>query len=52
MSGIEYKNIHFFGDKAFPGGNDWEIYEDKRTVGHAVKNPEDTLKQVRELFEL
>ena len=52
LSGIDYKNIHFFGDKAFPGGNDWEIYQDKRTIGHAVKDPDDTLKQIRELFKL
>jgi phosphomannomutase len=50
VSGVTYKNIHFFGDKAFPGGNDWEIYDDPRTIGHAVKNPDDTIKQVREIF--
>jgi len=52
ISGVEYKNIHFFGDKAFKGGNDYEIYEDSRTIGHAVKGPEDTMKVVRELFQL
>ncbi|KAL4868769.1 hypothetical protein BDV12DRAFT_168985 [Aspergillus spectabilis] len=52
ISGIEYKTIHFFGDKAYPGGNDWEIYDDPRTIGHAVKDPEDCLKQVKELFQL
>jgi phosphomannomutase len=51
-SGIHYKNIHFFGDKAFPGGNDWEIYEDPRTIGHAVKGPEDTIAQLKKLFDL
>lgn len=48
--GVDYKTIHFFGDKAFPGGNDWEIYSDERTVGHKVENPEDTYKQLKELF--
>ncbi|KAL3441158.1 eukaryotic phosphomannomutase [Aspergillus insuetus] len=52
ISGVEYKTIHFFGDKAYPGGNDWEIYDDSRTIGHAVRDPEDCLKQVRELFQL
>ncbi|KAL3489152.1 eukaryotic phosphomannomutase [Aspergillus germanicus] len=52
ISGVEYKTIHFFGDKAYPGGNDWEIYDDSRTIGHAVKDPEDCLKQIRELFQL
>ncbi|QPH01326.1 Phosphomannomutase 1 [Epichloe festucae Fl1] len=50
--GIAYKNIHFFGDKAFEGGNDWEIYSDPRTIGHAVKSPEDTIRIVKELFDL
>ncbi|PLN83237.1 phosphomannomutase [Aspergillus taichungensis] len=52
ISGIEYKTIHFFGDKSFPGGNDWEIYSDPRTVGHAVSGPDDTMKQLKELFQL
>lgn len=52
LSGIDYKNIHFFGDKAYKGGNDYEIYEDSRTIGHSVKNPEDTMKILNELFQL
>ncbi|KAL2415718.1 Phosphomannomutase [Exophiala dermatitidis] len=52
LSGINYKNIHFFGDKAFPGGNDWEIYNDPRTIGHAVTGPEDTMRQLKELFDV
>jgi phosphomannomutase len=50
--GIEYKTIHFFGDKAFEGGNDWEIYTDKRVTGHAVKDPEDTRRILKELFDV
>ncbi|CAI9740427.1 phosphomannomutase-like [Octopus vulgaris] len=45
-----FKTIHFFGDKTQPGGNDHEIYEDKRTIGHVVKNPADTIQQLQELF--
>ena len=48
--GVKYETIHFFGDKAYPGGNDWEIYDDKRTVGHAVKNPEETAEILKGLF--
>jgi phosphomannomutase len=48
--GVEYTTIHFFGDKTFKGGNDYEIYEDPRTVGHSVKNPEETMKVLKELF--
>ena len=33
-----------------PGGNDHEIYEDPRTIGHSVKNPEETIKLINELF--
>lgn len=48
--GVEYTTTHFFGDKTAPGGNDYEIYQDKRTIGHAVKGPEDTIRQLKELF--
>lgn len=52
MSGVDYKTIHFFGDKCFKGGNDYEIYSDSRTIGHSVENPEDTMNQMRKLFDL
>ncbi|KAL1972404.1 hypothetical protein VTN31DRAFT_6818 [Thermomyces dupontii] len=52
ISGIEYKTIHFFGDKCFPGGNDYEIYSDPRTIGHAVEGPEHTIKLLKEMFDL
>ncbi|EAL88512.1 phosphomannomutase (Sec53), putative [Aspergillus fumigatus A1163] len=52
ISGVEYTTIHFFGDKCFPGGNDYEIYSDPRTIGHSVHGPEDTMKQLKELFQL
>lgn len=38
-----FKEIHFFGDKTYKGGNDHEIYEDSRTIGHPVTCPEDTI---------
>ncbi|KAI9718798.1 MAG: Phosphomannomutase [Chrysothrix sp. TS-e1954] len=47
---MDFKTIHFFGDKTYKGGNDYEIYEDPRTVGHAVKNPNDTFRIIKELF--
>jgi len=50
--GVQYKTIHFFGDKTYPGGNDHEIYEDARTVGHTVISPEDTASQLKALFNL
>jgi phosphomannomutase len=51
-SGLVFKHIHFFGDKTLIGGNDFEIYEDPRVLGHMVMGPEDTKKQVEELFDL
>jgi phosphomannomutase len=32
------------------GGNDYEIFTDKRTIGHTVTNPEDTQRILKELF--
>lgn len=47
-----FEKIHFFGDKSYEGGNDYEIYNDRRTIGHAVKNPEETMKILNEEFGL
>ena len=46
----KFDDIHFFGDKTFEGGNDWEIYNDPRVKGHSVNNPNDTLKLVLFFF--
>lgn len=45
-----FEEIHFFGDKTYKGGNDYEIYTDPRTIGHSVTSPADTMKELRELF--
>lgn len=45
-----FSEIHFFGDKTFEGGNDFEIYESPETIGHSVSSPADTLRVVSELF--
>ena len=45
-----FKEIHFFGDKTMPGGNDYEIFEDPRTIGHTVASPDDTVRICKELF--
>lgn len=36
--------------QTYEGGNDYEIFSDERTIGHTVTSPEDTLKQLEELF--
>jgi len=48
----DFDEIHFFGDKYFEGGNDFEIYSHPRTKGHAIEdaNPMTTLKKLSELF--
>ena len=45
-----FEEIHFFGDKTFKGGNDYEIFESAETIGHTVNNPEDTRRQVEEIM--
>ncbi|CAI5707190.1 unnamed protein product [Peronospora effusa] len=46
----DYDEIHFFGDKTNKGGNDYEIYTSARTIGHSVKNPEETIQILDQLF--
>jgi len=45
-----FEEIHFFGDKTYNGGNDYEIYTDSRTIGHTVKDPDDTMRLIKEVF--
>ena len=47
-----FEEIHFFGDKTSAGGNDFEIFEDPRTVGHTVTGPEDTMAQIKQVLGL
>jgi len=46
----DYDEVHFFGDKTFEGGNDYEIFTSERTIGHTVTSPEDTKEQCTKLF--
>lgn len=41
-----FDEIHFFGDKTEVGGNDYEIYNDSRTIGHRVTSPKDTKEKL------
>lgn len=50
--GTYFKEIHFFGDRTEPGGNDHEIYNDHRTIGHQVNSPHDTMRILKEMFGL
>ena len=46
----DFQTIHFFGDKCFEGGNDFEIFTDPRTLGHETTSPEHTMEQCKALF--
>ena len=46
-----YDKIYFFGDKTDRGGNDFEIFNDSRTIGHHVESPEDTIQQVQTILD-
>jgi phosphomannomutase len=46
----KFKTVHFFGDMVHEGGGDHELYEHKRTIGHEVKDAEDTMKQLQIFF--
>merc|ERR1712048_349599 len=52
LSEEEFSEVHFFGDKTGPGGNDYEIFSHPRTQGHTIAdaNPLTTLKKLEELF--
>lgn len=45
-----FGDIHFFGDKTYEGGNDFEIFTHSRTIGHEVKTFNDTIAILKELI--
>ena len=45
-----YRNIHFFGDKTDPGGNDHALYAHPRVTGHKVTSFHETMAQVAALL--
>ncbi|ORC92975.1 phosphomannomutase [Trypanosoma theileri] len=46
----DFDEIHFFGDRTYEGGNDYEIYNDKRVIGHSVKSYNDTITEVEKII--
>ena len=46
----DFGDIHFFGDKTYDGGNDFEIFTDPRTIGHEVKTFKDTVAILNEMI--
>ncbi|CAG8511075.1 1140_t:CDS:2 [Ambispora gerdemannii] len=47
-----FTTIHFFGDKTFEGGNDYEIYNHPKVIGHSVSSPDDTIRELKQLFSI
>lgn len=52
VQGEGFTNVHFFGDRTEPGGNDYEIFNHPSVYGHTVCSPEDTISQVKALLQL
>lgn len=48
----EFDEVHFFGDKVHPGGNDHEIFLDPRVIGHQVIHYHDTMDQCNTLLAM
>jgi len=46
------KEIHFFGDRTDPGGNDYELYSHPSVIGHKVSSPLDTKQQLIQLLNI
>lgn len=46
----KYDDIYFFGDKTFPGGNDYELFIDGRVNGIHVKNYQETMEILEDIF--
>lgn len=46
----DFGDIHFFGDKTSPGGNDYEIFTHPRVIGHHVNTFKDTIEFLNKEF--
>lgn len=47
----KYNEIHYFGDKYLENGNDHNIINDPRVIGHCVNNVSDTKKILESFLE-
>ena len=50
LEGERFDNIYFFGDMTHEGGNDYEIFHHPLVTGYRTKNPQDTIRQLKDLF--
>ena len=51
---LEEDQAWFVGDKCFPGGNDWELYEELKKTGRSfiTKCPSQTIEIIEEISAL
>ena len=42
--------IHFFGDKYLPGGNDYELINSDKIIPHCVDSLDDTFEKLHHLL--
>lgn len=42
-----YDKIYFFGDKTYPGGNDYELYSSSEVTGISVESPDETIAKMK-----
>lgn len=47
---LGYDQIHYFGDKFSNDGNDYKLLNHPNVIGHPVRSPEDTYKQLSDLL--
>lgn len=46
----DFKEIHFFGNKTYKGGNDHTMFIHNETIGHTVNHPEELITLINEKF--
>jgi phosphomannomutase len=51
LSNLSNSQIHFFGDKYLPDGNDYELINNKNIIPHPVDSTNDTFKELTLLLE-
>lgn len=47
----DFTQIHFFGDKYLPGGNDYELINNELIIPHRVDSPSDTFDILNQMYK-
>ena len=48
---LSVNQIHFFGDKYLPDGNDYELINNKHVIPHRIDSTNDTFNELSEMLE-